>query len=107
MKILSQSHIGLCEAVKLCLILSLGNARVESGFSVNSEITENNPKESELVSQRMVYEGIMKEGRIIKADISNEMIDYVGRSHRLYQAAQKESKENQILPAKKRLEKKG
>ena len=98
MKILSQSHIGLCEAVKLCLILSLGNARVESGFSVNSEITENNPKESELVSQRMVK---------IKADISNEMIDYVGRSHRLYQAAQKESKENQILPAKKRLEKKG
>ena len=42
----------------------------------------------------------------MKADISNEMIDYVGRSHRLYQVAQKESKENQIIFEKKRLERK-
>ena len=63
-------------------------------------------KESSLVLKRMVYEGIMKEGGIMKADISNEMIDYIGRSHRLYQVAQKESRENQTLFPKKRLERK-
>lgn len=38
----------------------------------------------------------MKEGEIMKVDISEKMIDHVGRSHWLYQATQKESKENQI-----------
>ena len=46
--------------------------------------------ESSLFSKRMVYEGIMKEGEIIKVDITNKMIDYIDRSHQLYQAAQKE-----------------
>ena len=54
----------------------------------------------------MVFEGIMKEGGIMKVDVSNEMIDYVGRSHQLYQAAQKETKENQALFEKKRMERK-
>ena len=84
MKFLNQSYIHLCEVVKLCLILSHGNARVESSFSINSDIIEKSLKKSSLVSQRMVYEGIMKKGGIMKADIPNEMIDYVGRSYRLY-----------------------
>ena len=84
MKFLNQSSIHLCEVVKLCLILSRGNARVESSFSINSDIIEKNLKKSSLVSQRMVYEGIMKKGGIMKADIPNEMIDYVGRSYQLY-----------------------
>ena len=78
MKILNQSHIHLCEVVNMCLILTHENARVESIFSINLEIIENNLKEFSLVSQRIVYEGIiMKEGRIMKVDISNEMIDYI------------------------------
>ena len=48
----------------------------------------------------------MKEGGIMKFDISIEKIDYVGRSHRLYQATQKVSKENQTLCTKKPLERK-
>ena len=67
----------------MCLILSHGNARVESDFSINPEIIENNLKESSLVSQRMVYEGIMKEGGIMKVVIYNAMIDYVGKSNQL------------------------
>ena len=78
MKILNQSHIHLCEVVNMCLILTHENARVESIFSINLEIIENNLKEFSLVSQRIVYEGIMKEVRIMKVDISNEMIDYIG-----------------------------
>ena len=81
MKFLNQSYIHLCEVVKLCLILSRGNARVESSFSIKSDIIEKNLKKSSLVSQRMVYEGIMKKGGLMKADIPNEMIDYVGRSY--------------------------
>ena len=107
MKIVNQSHIHLCEEVRLCLILLHGNARVESGFSINSEIIENNLKESSLVSQRMLYEGLMKDGEIMKVDIRNKMIDYVGRSHRLYQAAQKESKEHQIPYEKNAYKEKG
>ena len=78
MKILNQSHIHLCEVVNMCLILTHENARVESVFSINLEIIENNLKEFSLVSQRIVYESIVKEGRIMKVDISNEMIDYIG-----------------------------
>ena len=40
-KILDKSHNYLYEVVKLCLILSYGNARAESGFTINSEIIEN------------------------------------------------------------------
>ena len=46
----------------------------------------------------MVYEGIMKEGGIMKADISNEIIKLVGH---ICQAVQKKSKENQTLFVKK------
>ena len=44
MRSLNQLQIHLCEAAKLCLILSHGNARVESGFSINSKIIKNNLK---------------------------------------------------------------
>ena len=47
----------------------------------------------------------MEEGGITKIDIWNEKINYIGRSHWLYQATQKESKENQTLFEKKRFEK--
>ena len=73
-KILTQSHVHFCDVVNLCLLLSHMNRRVESS----------------LFSKRMVYEGIMKEGEIIKVDITNKIIDYIDRSHQLYQAAQKE-----------------
>ena len=79
-KILNQSHIHLYEVVKLCLILSYENARVESGFSIDSEIIGNNLQECSLLLLRTVYEGIMKEGGIMKVHISNEMIDYVSRT---------------------------
>ena len=48
----------------------------------------------------------MKEGEIMKVDISEKMNDHVGSSHWLYQATQKEIKENQISFEKKCLERK-
>ena len=54
----------------------------------------------------MVYENIVKKGGIMKVDISNEIIYYVGRSHQLYQTTQKVSQENQTPFEKKPLERK-
>ena len=44
--------------VCLCLILSHGNARVESGFSINENQLQVNVKESSIVLQHLAYEGI-------------------------------------------------
>ena len=56
----------LKEVVKVCLILSHGNASVESGFSINQLILDVNMKEQSLVTQRIVYEGVMNEGALSK-----------------------------------------
>ena len=61
----------LKEVVKVCLKLSHGNARVESGFSINQLNLDVNTKEQSLVAQRIVYEGVMNEGGPIKADINS------------------------------------
>ena len=49
----------------------------------------------------------MKEGGIMKVDISKKMIDYVGRSHQLYQAAQKENKKTSFFEKKSAWKEKG
>ena len=54
----------------------------------------------------MVYEGIVKKDGIKKVDISNEIIDYVGRSHQLYQTTQRMSQKKQTPFEKKPLERK-
>lgn len=48
----------LWEIIKLVLILSHGNARVESGFSINQSPLLSNMKERTIVSQRIVYDAI-------------------------------------------------
>ena len=51
----SPSEVDLIVILRLCLILSHGNARVESGFF---NLLQVNMKESSIVSQRLAYEGI-------------------------------------------------
>jgi len=46
--------------VKLVLMLSLGNASVESGFSLNSDILVDNLHEESLVARRIMYDTIQK-----------------------------------------------
>ena len=48
------------EVVKVCIILSHGNARVESGFSISELLLDINMKDQSLVAQHIVYEGVMK-----------------------------------------------
>lgn len=91
--------------MKLSLILSNQNARSESRFSINSEIIENSLKEFSQVSQRMVYEGVMKEGGIKKVDISNEMIILVGHI-RSIKKHRRSAKKTKTFFEKKHLERK-
>jgi hypothetical protein len=50
----------LFDVVKLSLIMSHGNATVESGFSINKQILVENLNEHTLVCQRQVYDAIYK-----------------------------------------------
>ena len=93
------------EVVKLCIILSHGIARVESGFSVNELLLDVNMKNQSLVAQRIVYEEVMKEGGPIKADIDNVMMKPFKRSNRRYKVALEENKQKQT--GRKKNEKKG
>ena len=96
----------LKEVVKVCLILSHGNVRVESGFSINQLILDVNMKEQSLVSQRIVYEGVMNKGGPIKADISSNIIKSVRLASNRYQFALEENKQKQTEGEKTREERK-
>ena len=76
MEALDNTSTDLIAVVKLCLILSHGNARVESGFSINEQILQENMKELTIIAQRHVYEGIIAEGGISKVDINSIMCVY-------------------------------
>ena len=80
------------EVVKLCIILSHGNARVESGFSISELLLDVNMIDQSLVTQRTVYEGVMKAGGPIKADI-NVMKKSVKQPSRRYKVFLEEKKQ--------------
>ena len=61
----SPSEVDLIVILRLCLILSHGNARVESGFFNNENLLQVNMKESSIVSQRLAYEGIHLGGGVV------------------------------------------
>ena len=63
----------LWKVLKLVFILWHGNARVESGFSVNRDMLVENLKEVSLVAQRQVYDAIKAKGGILNVNITSEM----------------------------------
>ena len=96
----------LKEVVKVFLILSHGNTRVESGFSINQLILDVNMKEQSLVAQRIVYETVMNEGGPIKADINSKMIKSVKLASNRYKFALEENKQKQTEGEKRQEERK-
>ena len=74
----------LYSVVKLVLILSHGNAKVEHGFSINKQILKDNMLERSLVAQRIVHQAIPKQGRkFLDIEIDGQMIaDVRGASRR-------------------------
>ena len=77
-------HSELLVVVKFVLILAHGNARVESGFSINEDLLVENMKEESLVASRLVYEGVAKEGGVSEVQIGKRMIDDVDKAHKQY-----------------------
>ena len=62
--------VDLIVIVRLCLILSHGNARVEFGFSINENLLQVNMKECSAVSQRLTYEGIYRCGVVVELKVT-------------------------------------
>ena len=59
---LLKTHIELREVMKIVLILSHENARVEAGVSINEDISENMIKGEVLVAHRIVYDCVVNSG---------------------------------------------
>ena len=87
------------------LILSDGNASVESGFSINNDILSENMLEESIVSQRIVYKGVHKAGSAEDVEITPELLKAVKASHRTYKAAHEEKQKRQNSGQKRQLRK--
>jgi hypothetical protein len=101
----SPSTVDLEGVVRLVLIVSHGNARVESGFSVNGDILLPNMLGETVVAQRIVYEGIQKSGGPTNVEINVDMMKSVRASHKKYKVASDEKAKNQSQAQKKIIEK--
>ena len=102
-RILDSSHtFDLESIVRLVLILSHGNVRVESGFSINDDILLLNMLAETIVIQRIVHDAVQKAGRPTKVAITSEFMKIIKNSHRTYTAA-KDEKKQQKGDAQKRV----
>ena len=77
-------HVELRELVKLVMILSHGNAWVESGFSANEEMLVENMSKGSLVARRMVFDGVKDERGISNVDVNRNMLTFVNNTHSEY-----------------------
>ena len=93
--LLDNTKMNLWEFVKLCLMLSHGDTRVESGLSLNNQILDENLRESSLVAERIVYEGIQNEGRVMNVNIDKLMLKYVEDYSKAYKKAVDENRKKQ------------
>ena len=101
----SPTFVDLGVIARLVMILSHGNAQVESGFSINGDILQENMLESTIVAQRLVYEGIRAEGGTTKVPITQEMEKMVSNAHRTFKAAREAAAKDSTEAQKRRIQK--
>lgn len=101
----SSNTVDLQNIVRLILILSHGNARVESGFSINDDILLPNMLAETIVSQRIVFEAVQRAGSPNKVEITRQLMKMVRNSHKSYSVAQDEKKQQQSDAQKRVVEK--
>lgn len=99
------AHIEFREVVKIVLILSHGNARVEAGFSVNKDALSENMSEDALVAHRIVYDSVQREGGLKNVVISSQMMKSVENAHSQYLQKLEKSRAHQTEAEKRKLEK--
>ena len=101
---LLKNHAELRAVVLMALILSHGNARVESGFSINDDVLQVNMKERTLVGYRTVYDAVLNRGGIDNVDVTKKMIKEVDGSWKRYHQYLDGEKERQTAGEKRKQE---
>jgi len=81
----------LWHVVKLILIVSHGNAAVESGFSINNDMLVENLLEESLIGQRTVYDAIQKAGGLLSVNIDKRMLQSVRAARSRWEEALRKS----------------
>ena len=92
--------------VRQVLILSHGNACVESGFSINKSLLQENMKNESLVAQKIVFDGIQHDGGYLKVNIIQDMLRYVRNSRKAYENAEEENRKRQTEAENQKVQKK-
>ena len=91
---------------QIVFILSHGNARVESGFSVNADMLVENLKEESLIAQCRVYDSVVASGGVLNVKITSGMPTYARQSHSRYQECLEQKREKSTNEEKKAKERK-
>ena len=94
--------------VRQVLILSHGSACVESGYSINKSLLQENMNNESLVAQKIVFDGIQHDGGYLKkcVNISQDMLHYVRDSRKAYENAKEENCKRQTEAEHQKVEKK-
>lgn len=100
-----RKYVELWSVMKLCFILSHGNAFVESGFSINKNLLVENLLEESLVSQRIIIDSVKHLGGVKNITITKSMLTSVRSSRRRYQMYLDKKKEKTSEEEKKKIEK--
>ena len=100
-----KEFVDLFEVIKFVLVLSRGNAVVESGFSISSDVLVENLKEESVVAQRQVFDGIQSSGGIREVVITSSMMSYVRSPHSRYNDALKRKKKHKARRKRKEFRK--
>jgi hypothetical protein len=100
-----KKYMHLWDVIKLCFILSHGNAAVESGFSVNKNLLVENLLEDSLTSQRMVYDTVTAMGGVQHVVITRQLLISVRGSRKKYEDHLQQKKKQETLEETKRKEK--
>lgn len=92
----NKSYENLWHIIKLVLILSHGNATVESGFSINKNLLIENLQEKTLISQRIVYDSVKKLGGVENVEINGKLRRYATNSYHEYKKALEENRSKNL-----------
>lgn len=100
-----KQYVDIWSVMKICFILSHGNASVEGGFSINKSLLVENLLEDSLISQRIIYDALKNIGGPQNFAVTKSLITSVRNSRRRYQENLDKKKEKMSDEQKKIKEK--
>lgn len=92
----------LLTVIKLCLVLSHGQADVERGFSVNKKVEVENLKEESIIAQRMICDYVSSVGGVLNVPISKELLNSCAHARQRYMQDLEKQKEQNTSAVQKR-----